>query len=236
MKRPRKVDGCISFIQSILFPPACLLCDAPGDGGDDLCAGCRAELPWNRAACERCAAPLPQPGLCGACLKHPPPFDAAFAPLLYRAPVDWLLQRFKFNGRLPPGRLCGGLLAAALLPRATPLPQLIIPVPLHPSRLRRRGFNQALELARPVAAGLGVALAPQLCRRLRATETQSLLAARERRRNVRGAFELTAPLEVRHVAILDDVIATGSTVGELARVLRRAGAERIEVWAVARAG
>lgn len=236
MKRILRVDGCIQSIHSLLFPPTCLLCDAPGAEGSDLCAGCRAELPWNVAACERCAAPLPQPGLCGACLKRPPRFDGAYAPLLYRPPLDWLLQGFKFNGRLPPGRLCGELLAEAVGRRGVPLPELIVPVPLHPSRLRRRGFNQALELARPVAARLGVPLAPRLCRRVRATATQSLLGAEERRRNVRGAFELAAPLEARHVAIIDDVIATGSTVGELARVLRRAGAERIEVWAVARAG
>ncbi|WP_338055823.1 ComF family protein [Sulfurivermis fontis] len=158
------------------------------------------------------------------------------APLLYRPPLDWLIQGFKFNQRLPPGRLLGQLLAQHLAGQIITPPELIVPVPLHPARLRERGYNQALELARPLARRFGIPLAHGLVRRVRATATQSLLPAGERRRNVRGAFALRRPLAARHVAIVDDVIATGSTVAELARVLRRAGAERIEVWAVARAG
>ena len=236
MKRISLVDDCIIFVQSLLYPPTCLLCDAPGVDGYDLCAGCLAELPWNRPACRVCGAPLPESGVCGPCLRKPPPFDVTFAPLRYQQPVDWLLQGFKFNRRLPPGRLCGELLATALAERDEPLPQLLIPVPLHPSRMRRRGYNQALELARPVAQRLEIPLVPNLVRRIRATATQSLLPGEERRRNVRGVFELVRALPARHVAIIDDVIATGSTVGEMTRVLRRGGAERIEVWAVARAG
>lgn len=174
--------------------------------------------------------------LCGQCLNHPPPFDAARAPLLYRPPLDWLVQGYKFNQRLAPGRLLGELLARHLAQEVAAMPELIVPVPLHPARLRQRGYNQALELARPLARRFDVPLARGLVRRTRATATQSLLAAEERRRNVRGAFALAAPLTARHVAIVDDVIATGSTVGELARLLRRAGAQRIEVWALARAG
>ncbi len=236
MKRISWVDDCITFIQSVLYPPTCLLCDAAGAAGRDLCAGCYAELPWNRTACAVCGAPLPAAGVCGPCLRKPPPFEATFALLRYQRPVDWLLQGFKFNRRLAPGRLCGELLATALAERDEPLPQLLIPVPLHPSRLRERGYNQALELARPLARHLAIPIDHSLVRRVRATATQSLLPGDERRRNVRGAFELVRPLPARHVAIIDDVVATGSTVGELARVLRRGGAERIEVWAVARAG
>lgn len=236
MKRMSWVDDCMNFVQAAFFPSTCLLCGALGNGGLDLCAGCLRALPWNIAACAVCAAPLPQPGTCGHCLQRPPPYDATLTPLLYRSPLDWLVQGFKFNQRLPPGRLLGELLARHLAEHVVAVPDLIVPVPLHPGRLHERGYNQALELARPVAQRFGIPLAPERVRRTRATATQSLLAAEERRRNVRGAFELTQPLAARHVAIIDDVIATGSTVGELARVLRRGGAERIEVWAVARTG
>jgi len=203
----------------------------------DLCPSCYSALPWNRTACLRCATPLSgsQGLVCGYCLRKPPAFDASLTPLRYQAPVDWLIQAFKFNQRLPQGRLLGQLLARYLAGQVDELPELIVPVPLHSQRLRERGYNQALELARPLARQLGLVCAPDLVRRTRATAIQSLLAARQRRQNVRGAFELLRPLSARHVAIVDDVIATGSTVGELARVLRRGGAERIEVWAVAHA-
>ncbi len=236
MKRRSWVDNCIKSVQSLLYPSTCLLCGAPGADGLDICPACLRALPWNLVSCACCAAPLPAAGLCGQCLHHPPPFDAALAPLLYRPPLDWLVQGFKFNQRLPPGRLLGELLARYLIARGEPVPGLIVPVPLHPARLRERGYNQALELAQPLARRLDIPLAQGLVQRTRATATQSLLPADERRRNVRGAFTLVRPPCVKHVAIVDDVIATGSTAGELARLLRRAGAERIEVWAVARAG
>lgn len=246
MKWTSWVDDCTKLVQSRLFPPLCLLCGAPGAGGIDLCPACLSALPWNVAACLRCAAPLPLPSspacrggaphVCGQCLNHAPPFDAVLAPLLYRPPLDWLVQGFKFNQRLAPGRLLGHLLRRHLAEHVVTVPDLIVPVPLHPARLRERGYNQALELARPLARQFGIPLAHGLAQRVRATATQSLLSAEERRRNVRGAFALSRPLAASHVAIVDDVIATGSTVGELARLLRRAGAERIEVWAVARAG
>lgn len=236
MHRKSWVDDCINSVQRWLCPPTCLLCGAPGADGLDLCSACRGTLPWNTSSCTSCAAPLPVPGTCGQCLGHPPPFDAALAPLLYRPPLDWLVQGFKFNQRLVPGRLLGELLMGHLAEHITACPELIVPVPLHPLRLRERGYNQALELARPLARRFGIPLAHGLVRRTRATATQSLLDAGERRRNVRGAFALAQPLGARHVVIVDDVVATGSTVGELARLLRRAGAERIEVWAVARAG
>lgn len=247
MKRTSWVDDCMNLVQAAFFPSTCMLCGAPGAGGLDLCPGCLQALPWNTASCAACAAPLPLPVspacaggregmVCGQCIQHPPPFDAALAPLLYRSPLDWLIQGFKFNQRLPPGRLLGELLARHLAEHVVAVPDLIVPVPLHPVRLHERGYNQALELARPLARQLGSPLAPGLVRRTRATATQSLLPAEERRRNVRGAFELTQPFKARHVAIVDDVIATGSTVGELARVLRGGGAEHVEVWAVARAG
>jgi ComF family protein len=134
------------------------------------------------------------------------------------------------------GRLLGTLLTRALQQAGAPYPELLLPVPLHPARLRERGFNQAVEIARPLAQALGLPLDLNSCQRRRATAPQAGLEAIERRRNIRGAFALTRPLPARHLALIDDVVTTGSTVAELTRLLKRAGAERVEVWALAKTG
>ena len=230
-------------LQSVLFPPTCLLCGEAGEDDRDLCRHCRADLPYNGFACPCCAHPLEAQTqsavLCGACLRTPPLFDQAYAPLLYQPPVDYLIKALKFGGRLTVARLLGGLLAELLQQQALakqrgPWPECLLPVPLHPSRLRERGFNQSLELARPLASRLGLELAPALLRRIRPTSPQTGLDAEARRSNVRGAFSLRRDVVFRHVAIVDDVVTTGSTASELARLLRASGVEKIEVWACAR--
>lgn len=221
-----------------LYPPICLLCGADGQEQLDLCSGCRADLPANSNSCPRCAEPLPagaRPGSwCAACTRHPPPFTACRAPLLYEPPVDWLVGRLKFHGRLAAGRVLAGLFGDSLERGSDPRPDLILPVPLHPARLRTRGFNQATEIARPLARRLGIPLVTDLAHRVRPGAPQSRLARALRHANVRGAFVVRAPLAGEHVAMLDDVITTGATASELARVLLQAGASRVDVWAVAR--
>ncbi len=225
-------------IQMMACPACCTLCGAAGDDGVDLCRGCRDDLPFNRHACQWCALPLPDvaPGgsLCGQCQKEPPKFDRCYVPLRYAYPLDHLISNFKFRSKLAQGRLLAGLMADFLLQQSCELPELIIPVPLHASRLRERGFNQALELARPLAKRFGVPVESQAVVRNRATSSQMELSKKARRRNLRGAFELAGPLAARHIAIIDDVVTTGSTVNELATVLCRGGAEKVDVWAVAR--
>lgn len=229
------MNNCTRFVRSLLFPPCCVLCGGPGHRGLDLCRACRAELPWLAQACLRCARPLAGAELvCGACLSQPPAFDHAIAAFRYEKPLDTLIQRLKFDHRLHYARLLAALLLERLAGRSEPLPQALLAVPLHPARQRQRGFNQALELARPLARGLGLELLPDACRRVRATETQSLLPRAARRANVRGAFTATGPLAA-HVAIVDDVVTTASTVQTMAACLRAAGAQRIEIWCVARA-
>jgi ComF family protein len=143
----------------------------------------------------------------------------------------------KFQGRLNLIRLLGQLLADALVAEARSpdwaWPDVIIPVPLHAQRLRQRGYNQALELARLVGRRIGVPVDVTRCRRTRPTQAQSELEERQRLVNIRGAFAVTAPLP-QHVAILDDVVTTGATVAELARTLRRSGCGRVDVWTLAR--
>lgn len=231
----RYLYNCIEFAQNILYPPTCLLCGAPGSAGLDLCAGCAAEIPPPGPACRLCARPLPQPGTCGACLRHPPPQARTLAPFPYAGAVRELITGLKFRHQLAHARLLGALLAREL--EGNPeRPDLILPVPLHPARLRERGFNQALEIGRPIGRRLGIPMDHRAGQRLRDTPHQMGLHERERRRNVRGAFEVDGAVAGRHVALLDDVITTGSTAAELARALLRAGAERVDVWAVARTG
>lgn len=236
-----KLDGVnkwTGIIQEWLYPPTCLLCGDPGHGGLDLCRPCAEALPYIGVACPRCALPLaaPVPLICGACQKKPPVFQAAYALLRYdeTGPSGHLIKSLKFGDRHAGARLLGALLAERLAQRPD-LPEAIIPVPLHPSRYVKRGFNQSIEIARTVSRHLKIPLDPESCRRTRATAPQASLPAGERRKNVRGVFAVQG-LPYRHVAILDDVVTTGSTVNEIARILRRAGAERIEVWACARAG
>lgn len=225
-----------NIVQLTLYPPHCRLCGDRGAPGLDLCAACLAGLPYLGPGCRQCASPLAADGLyCGDCLRQSPAFDRVLAPLRYTEPVDALIQALKFSGSLAAGRLLGELLLRHLLPRQAPLPQLLLPVPLHPQRLRQRGYNQAVELARPLSAALAIPMATALLRRSRATRVQSELPAAARRANVRQAFSLGARRLPRHVAIVDDVMTTGHTVNEIARLLRRAGARRVEVWVVARA-
>lgn len=116
-----------------------------------------------------------------------------------------------------------------------PPPDCLVPIPLHPARYRARGFNQALEIARPVASQLKIPLCPKLCRRVRITPPQRLLDAEERHKNLRGAFQATEDLSGRHIAIVDDVLTTGATAHEVATALKRAGAVQVEAWVLARA-
>ncbi|HET8942469.1 MAG TPA: ComF family protein [Rudaea sp.] len=232
------VYGLWRGAQFALLPPLCLLCGQRGTGTRDLCAACAAELPRNKLCCPRCALPLQTPApMCGECLKREPPFSAATVPFVYGHPLDMLMTRLKFGRSLAAGRVLSQAWIDALreIPPAS-LPQVLIPVPLHNTRLRERGYNQALELARPLAREFGIALSHNALMRIRSTPAQSNLDAQTRRRNLRGAFALAEAADLPpHVAVIDDVMTTGSTLRECSRTLRRAGVARVDVWALARA-
>ncbi|MFK2878247.1 ComF family protein [Rhodanobacter hydrolyticus] len=218
-----------------LLPWRCLLCGAAGADGMDLCADCAAEVPRNRTCCVRCALPLATTAaVCGECVRRAPPWDAAWAPFRYGWPLDRLESRFKFGRDLAAGRTLATLWRREAM--SLPKPELLLPVPLHRVRLRQRGYNQARELAKPLGRHLGVPLRHDVLSRCRGTTAQTDLDAAGRRRNVRGAFVLRAGIALpAHVAILDDVMTTGATLAECSRVLKRAGVQRVDVWALARA-
>jgi ComF family protein len=229
---PRRwVDGALDAV----LPSHCLLCGAGGQGNLSLCAACAEEMPRNATCCARCALPLETPAaLCGRCVRRAPPWDAAWAPFRYEWPLAQLESRFKVGGDLAAGRTLAWLWVGS--PRPLELPEAIIPMPLHRARLRRRGYNQALELAGPLAGHFDVPLLRDAVQRTRATDAQTELSAVQRRRNVRGAFTVRAGASIpQHVAMLDDVCTTGATLTECARVLKRAGVARVDVWALARA-
>lgn len=206
------------LVAATLFPPRCTLCGFPGASLDlDLCEVCHADLPWARHSGEAVVA------------------------LRYEHPVDELIRRLKYQGAIAHARVLGVLLAEIATNRGDDLPALLVPVPLHAARWRERGFNQAAVIARYAGHLLGIPVTRHAAIRLRDTPSQTALDVNARRLNVRGAFAVRSgrPLDrllaAGHVAIVDDVITTGSTVNELRRVLLAAGVRRVVVWAVARA-
>jgi len=230
---PAKIlaDAAARFAQWMLGG-TCVLCRGSAERGL-LCEPCDAELPrLNGAACPRCALPSPAGEVCGRCLAQPPQFDATFAALEYAFPVDVLVQALKFRGELALAGLLGGLLAECV--RRAPPVQYVLPVPLANARLRERGYNQSLEIARFVARATRAALAPALCERTSETQAQTALPWSERARNVRGAFRVARALDGAAIAVLDDVMTTGATLDEIAAQLKRAGAARVVNWVVAR--
>lgn len=215
------------------LPQDCLLCAAPA-GADLLCAACADDLPAMPAACcPVCALPTPGGAVCGACLKKPPHFDATRAAYAYDFPLDRIVQALKYHGRLA----TIPFLARALLACTESFAQeidLLIPLPLHPARLRQRGFNQATELARVTAKELRLPLDYRSCERIHDSAPQASLAWDDRRRNVRGAFLCSRDLSGLRVATVDDVMTTGASLEEFARTLKKAGAIRVSNLVVAR--
>lgn len=231
------VYNWLKNIQTQLYPAVCTLCGDRGMQELDLCAPCRDKLPRNLHPCRRCAMQLPtgnNSDLCGRCSKHAPLFQSLYAPFLYQTPVDRLIQSFKFQQRLPNGRLLGKLLAEYLIEQNYKTPQLILPVPLHKQQLRERGFNQSAELARQLASELGLDWSTRLLHKARHTQPQHGLSRQHRMQNLKRCFQFQNSRALTHVAIVDDVVTTGSTANEITRTLNEQGVEYVQVWALAR--
>jgi ComF family protein len=215
-----------------LFSQSCVLC---GDhaGAEQLCAPCRADLPFHApVSCPICALPTAGGETCGACLKKPPAFDRTLAAFSYLFPIDAVIHAYKYGGNLA----LLDLLAQPLIDLAIAhkKPDLLIPMPLHPARLKKRGFNQALEIAKRVSSQLAIPLDAHACRRLHDTPPQATLKPKERAGNLRGAFACDIDLSGKHVALIDDVMTTGASLDELGKAVRAKGAAHVSAWVTAR--
>ncbi len=221
------------FLYAFL-PGACILCDAPGQKDIDLCPDCNADLPRIKNCCSHCAIPLPEgDSICGKCLTQSPPFDHCHAAFIYEFPVDRLILDFKENRKLVTGKILAVLLARSFARDFTP-PDLLLPVPLHKSSLRERGFNQSIEIADVLADHWSIPVDTRNCRRTHRTADQKSLHLEDRIKNMRGAFTIDKTYTGQRIAIVDDIVTTGSTVSALARLLLENGAGSVEVICLAR--
>lgn len=229
-------------MHSLASANCCLLCGTSSVSELALCAPCQGQIPNIQSACVRCALALgPQPPethLCGQCTIAPPPFEHCYSLGDYAFPLREMIAHLKFHGRFSISRTLGHLLAQRLAPvfGDTP-PDALLPVPLHSGRLRKRGFNQSMEIARQLSVHLNIPIAPAYCQRVRASKPQRGLSATARKKNVQGVFRI-APQTMkgtpRHIVIVDDVVTTMATVQAITYLLKKEGVERVDVVCLAR--
>lgn len=226
------LNNWLQKVQGWAWPRSCLLCGDPVRGEPHFCPGCARALPWHGPHCQRCGNALPvSADTCGTCQQQHFAFDQVHACFDYRAPIDTLVQRLKYGGKLSLARALGETWSS----RAAGDVDLLVPMPLHVSRLRERGFNQSLEIAHPLADRLDLRLAPDALARVRPTAPQAGLAPAQRARNVRDAFKANQEVRDLRIALVDDVMTTGQTAHAAAQALLRGGAKSVAVWVLARA-
>jgi len=233
------------LLLDLLFPPHCSLCGTARNLLPDisLCRPCSDDLLHNTDACGLCAAPLSAQGtgsitdLCARCIQKKPRYDQLWSPFRYAQPLESMIQQLKFNTRLNFAPLLSTLMIQQLPPEfyTQPPPDAIIPMPLHPRRLKQRGFNQSLLLAAPLAKQLQLPIDTKSGKRIANTEHQTGKNALQRQQNIKGAFTFENKNNYQHVVIFDDVVTTGATVSELSKTIKRAGVRRVDVWCLARA-
>lgn len=227
----------LTRLQQVLFPYTCILCaENAAPQTKDLCYDCELSLPSLQTVCVQCCLQLTgTASVCGHCLQQPPAYNRMFALSDYAEPMDRIITAAKFHQKLFYTRVLGELLAEQIQKKyaGLTLPTYLLPVPLHPRRLKERGYNQALEIAKITAKKLHLPI-NLACSRVKATLPQSSLAHSERNKNIKNAFQLIRPITARHVAIIDDVVTTGQTVDAMSQVLRLSGVEQIDIWCCAR--
>jgi len=223
---------------SHLFPSRCILCQKTLNQAIEICPDCYRSLPHNESCCPACALPLPDElrnaVICGRCVRQAPAFDYAYSLFRYESSVIGLVHQLKFGERISHARSIGEMLYSTLC-QSGESPDCLLPVPLHDSRLRQRGFNQSLEISRVIAKKSGIAVEYDAVVRHRSTSAQTGLDAKQRKKNIKGAFSVINKLDYEHVLIVDDVMTTGATVNELARLLKKNGVMRVGVMTIARA-
>ncbi|MGD9842838.1 MAG: double zinc ribbon domain-containing protein [Steroidobacteraceae bacterium] len=237
-------------VQHWLLPSRCIACGGPGGMrlprssppfalSLDLCTHCYRQLPFNTHACGRCSLPLDgstENLICGRCLRRPPLYQSSHCAFEYSYPLASLIRNLKYGARLAVARVLGELLAQHLEKyHSGAWPECIVPVPLHAQRYQQRGYNQVIEVGRYLQHRIDVPLRLDLIKRIRPTTEQTGLSRRSRRKNLRRAFCTTTVTLPQHIAVLDDVITTGSTMNEIVATFSKAGVAQIEAWGLARA-
>jgi ComF family protein len=218
------------FLKLFLPVQPCVLCGVMSHDGL-CCQACDADLPYFKTPnCPLCALPTTRGEICGHCLKKAPLFSSTSAAFIYQFPIDHLIQSFKYHEQLN----LSTLFAEKLIRKISERPDFIIAMPLHPAKLKTRGFNQAHLIAEPLARSLHIPLLNHACHRLRDTPSQTSLPWKARSQNMRGAFSCVCDLTDKHVALVDDVLTTGASLNELAQAVLKQGAKKISCWVVAR--
>ena len=218
---------------------SCVLCGDTVFRQVSLCEPCEHDMPKIAHSCQQCGIPLEASveSRCGKCLKIPPLVDYTLSVYHYESPINYLIHQLKFKHQLSYAAIMGLLFNKSLKEQGimSHVPEVILPMPLHKRRLVERGFNQSLEIARPVAKMLQIGIDTDFVRRIKETSPQTALTVKERKKNIKNCFEVKKQTKYKHVVILDDVVTTGASTNELARVLKKAGVKTVGVWSIARA-
>lgn len=230
----------ISAIQRWIFPEICCFCEEKTNSPEPVCDACAKMLPWMQDACYYCGRHLEtqiEHLRCSACEQNLPNFDRLCALFRYEPPLTKLITRLKFNSQFQNAHILGKWFCEKLPSwyKNEPLPQALIPVPMHLKRLRQRGYNQALELMKSIAQYSKIQPLANSCQRIKLVRSQSTLNREQRRRNLSGVFQISQNLNFEHVAIVDDVVTTASTVTALSIALKKAGVKRVDIFCACRA-
>lgn len=220
-----------SRLYSNLTPIPCRLCGADCQN-QVLCPNCIKDLPELKSVCPQCSLPTSASQRCGQCLSNPPEQNTSISIYQYKDPIDRLIADFKFNDKLYLSQFFAEKILTKLNHR--PLPELLIPIPLHPQRLKQRGYNQSFELAKILSKSLSIPVSNSFLERIINTQPQSSMPFKQRKNNIKHAFKAADGLPFKHIALIDDVLTTGHTANAAAKTLKKAGATTIEVWTIAR--
>lgn len=214
------------------LPGSCFFCQSITSGL--WCEKCETDFITRGKRCPVCARDCLTDNICAVCLKNPPFFFSTITLFNYQYPINELIKAFKFSDHPELAKRFADKLIDKIRPMGF-LPKTLIPVPLHKSRQRERGYNQSLELAKRISNKLNIELDFLSCKRIINTEPQSTLPIKTRKTNVKNAFKLDAAYYAnRHVALIDDVVTSGHTVNEIAKLLKKAGCARVDVWSIAK--
>ena len=240
MDRPQLTSSTIDIINQcldFLIPRRCLSCNSSNcSNAIQICAPCLTALPYLTNCCHQCGQQLTaQRDYCGACISKPPHFDQVFAPFEYSSSVRDLIIKFKYGETPTLAKPLAHLFHQQFFEQGIETPDLLISVPMHHSRLRQRGYNQSIELCRHLSRVMGIPTSHKIIAKCKLTPAQANLNLKRRKQNMRGSFSAGNPMQFNHIAIVDDVITTGATANEIAKVLKQMGVDYVQVWTLAHA-